>query len=329
MGLSSRDYYRESPGTIRWGSTDRSTTVTLIMITVGAFILQVLLLQKGAGPVGGNVSLMEEWFATDPTAIMRGQVWRVVTGAFLHDRHDLLHLLLNMLVLWWFGSLLEGIYGARRWWWFYLGAAAVGGVAHTLWGWWRGQSIPAVGASGAIMAVLMLYACHFPQSRIYLFGVLPIEARWLVAAYAFFDLYPLLMELQRGMPVDRIAHVIHLTGLAYGWGYYQWGKRAPRGWTRESAWGSTLRRSPRRVTVSRDWMPRWQSFLRWFRDRVKLRRPSLRVYKPEDELWMDDEELEAAVDRILAKIHEHGSESLTAQEREILTCASERYKRRV
>jgi membrane associated rhomboid family serine protease len=310
MGLTSRDYFRDETARHPGWLSGAPACKWLIAITCATFLLQLVLTEKPvveltpAGPVrAAPVSLMDEWFAVDPVAVARGQVWRLITNAFLHSRHDPLHLLFNMLVLWWFGSTVESLYGSREFTWFYLTAALIGGLGFTLWGWWMRDPTPAIGASGAVMAVLMLFACHFPHSRIYLFGIIGIEARWLVALYAFFDLYPVLLELGGGMRSGRIAHVIHLSGLAVGWLYYtrQW--RLSKGWA-----GWNWRRLFPRPSASAE----------------------LKVFHPEPS--SDDGDfpfdLDAEVDRILAKIHDQGSESLTAHERAILTRASERYKRR-
>ncbi len=131
------------------------------------------------------------------------------------------------------------------------------------------------------------------------FGLIGIEARWLVALYALFDLYPVLFKLGGGGDVDNIAHIVHLSGLAFGWIYYRQGWRLATGWGRLF---DGLSFSWRRNTHGRN----------------------LKVFHPEEEPADLDEE----VDRILAKIHEHGSESLSDRERSLLSRASERYKRR-
>src|SRR5262249_46652982 len=46
-------------------------------------------------------------FVLDPEAILHGQVWRLLTYAFLHDTFSIWHIVFNMLFLWWFGSEVE------------------------------------------------------------------------------------------------------------------------------------------------------------------------------------------------------------------------------
>lgn len=302
MGIHSRDYYRDATSSGPGWLSDCPAVKWLIVVTCVVFVLQLVFTTPGEMTPFGRAhgqSLIDQWFQVDPVAVAHGQVWRLITNAFLHSRYDPLHLLFNMLTLWWFGRTIEELYGSREFTWFYLTAAFIGGVGFTLWGWLLHDPTPGIGASGAVMAVLMLYARHYPKNKVYIFGIIGIEAQWLVALYAFFDLYPALVELSGGGMGDGIAHIVHLSGLAFGWIYYRQGWRLASGWDRLFG---RLSFSWRRNASGRN----------------------LKVYQPVDE----PVDLEAEVDRILAKIHEQGSESLSARERSLLTRASERYKKR-
>ena len=80
---------------------------------------------------GARVSVVQEWFELDPEKTVRqGQVWRLVTCAFCHDRHAIWHILVNMFLLYWFGTRLESMYGSREFLLFYLAAAVAGSVAY-------------------------------------------------------------------------------------------------------------------------------------------------------------------------------------------------------
>jgi membrane associated rhomboid family serine protease len=305
MGIQSRDYYRSETAGPSWLG-DCPMVRWLIVVNSVVFVLQLLFVQPSQdAEFGGflSTSLIDEWFALDPELVARGQVWRVVTYAFLHDRYSLWHILLNMLTLWWAGRSVEPIYGSREFLWFYLVAAAIGGVGFTLWGWALALPNGVVGASGAVMAVLMLFARHYPRSKIYFFGLIGIEAQWLVAIYALLDLHPVLLALGGAMPFDRVAHVVHLAGYAFGWLYYQQSWRLATGWNQLT---DRLSLRWRRATHGRN----------------------LKVYRPELEREPEPVDLDAEVDRILAKITATGSESLSDRERALLTRASERYKKR-
>ena len=58
-------------------------------------------------------SLIEEWGQLDLRKVMSGQVWRLITCAFLHSRTNLFHIVFNMLIFFQFGRTLETLFGSR------------------------------------------------------------------------------------------------------------------------------------------------------------------------------------------------------------------------
>ncbi len=302
MGLANREYYRD--GDERGGFAPRgdsfladTPTVRAILVTTVVVYLLQLLVVRQAGR-GLRIDLLSEWGGLTFDGLRSGQIWRLVTYAFLHARADLWHLIMNMLMVWWLGSTLERMYGSREFLWFYLGSAVFGAIGHIAWGVTWGFPSPVVGASGCAMAIMMLYAIHFPRQQIYLMGLIPVEMRWLVAFYVLADMQPVLLTISGEQVMSGVAHVVHLGGLLYGWLYYQ---AYRSGWRSErlfDGWGN--------------WWRRWRASRR------------IRVYRPDPE----PDDLEAELDRILSKIHEHGTGSLTSREQQLLTRASEIYKRR-
>ncbi|HSY60272.1 MAG TPA: rhomboid family intramembrane serine protease, partial [Cytophaga sp.] len=69
-----------------------------------------------------------------------------------------------------------------------------------------------VGASGAIFGILMAFALLFPNTElILLFPPIPIKAKYLVGAYALFEIYSLYIN----RPDDNVAHFAHITGMIF------------------------------------------------------------------------------------------------------------------
>lgn len=308
MGIYSRDYVRESPGSAGGFSGETPACKWLILITVIVFVLQVVVTHESSQPerraFGMRESYVNDWGALSLTDMKTGQVWRLVTYAFLHARADLWHLLFNMLGLWWFGAEMERLYGSKEFSFFYLAAAVAAGAGYVLWQLATLQAgeraPPVVGASGAVLAAMTLYATHYPREKIGLFyGLIFIEVRWVVALYAAMDLLPVLQSLQGERVLTGVAHAAHLLGIAFGllYRHYRWHLSSL---INLSAIGNLSRR--------------------WRQRRV---RQTLKVYEPEPDVNLDVE-----VDRILAKIHEQGSSSLTEREQAILTKASQQYKNR-
>src|SRR5262249_6293363 len=249
---------------------------------------------------------MTENLELRPSDVLHGQVWRVLTYAFLHSTSGLLHLVFNMLFLWWFGTDVEDIYGPREFLALYLIAAVLGGLAYIfsyLAG--MGSNLPCVGASGAVMAVMVLCALHYPSRVILLFFLIPVPIWLFVVFEVAQDAFGFLTGNTGGTAV-----AVHLGGAAFGFVYYkmQW----------------------RMLNLLPD-------LRAWTR---RLSRPRLRVYREEEppvrtpapvaasrEL-QTDEQLEAKLDAVLAKVARHGRGSLSESEQQILMRASEIYKKR-
>ena len=169
-----------------------------------------------------TVSVVEEWFELDPSKVVRqGQIWRLLTCAFCHDRFSVFHILFNMLFLYWFGRMLEPLYGSKEFLLFYLTAAVVSSICFVALCLFTRDYTPAIGASGAVMAVVVLYAIHHPRERIYVFMLVPIEIRWLVLIYVIFDLHPVLLALAGTPQNTGIANAAHLGGAAFGYLYWR------------------------------------------------------------------------------------------------------------
>jgi len=292
MGIYDRDYYRKD------GSSFLETIIPdgrvcrwLIGLNVGVFVLQLLF-----SPT------VQQWLQLDSEAVSRGQVWRLLTYAFVHDQRDVLHIVFNMLFLWWFGTDVEMIYGSREFLAYYLVAALLGGGAFQAWAMTQGTPAYCVGASGAVTAVLLLCACHFPQRMILVMLVIPVPI-WLFAVFQVAqDVYRFAVK-----PESPVASSVHLAGAAFGFIYYK---------------------QQLRLTT---W---WPDFRGW-RQRA---RSNLRLYRPEPEREAVsvgaatsgemDEHLEAKLDAVLEKVSRDGQDSLTESERKVLLRASEIYKRK-
>jgi membrane associated rhomboid family serine protease len=256
-----------------------------------------------------RVSLITEWFELDTRKVVfEGQVWRLLTHAFCHDRFHIWHIVVNMLLLYWFGGTLEWMYGSREFLFFYLTGAVVAALAFMGMDLYTGSTVPAIGASGAVMAVMMLYTMHFPYETIFLFWILPLQMRWLMLFYVIYDLHPVLLSLSGDRVFTGIAHAAHLGGAAFGFLYshYQW------------------RLEP---LVDRIAFPslRWQR-----RPRLRLVRETISEAPPvaEPALAPAAESETDRLDDLLKKIYESGQASLTEEERDILRRASERMKNR-
>jgi membrane associated rhomboid family serine protease len=191
-------------------------TVVYVLLALN---LLVFLLWQGAFRGMVPPALLLDNFLVSWQHLAEGRYWVLITAAFSHNM--LFHLLINMFVLWSFGILLEQLMGSRGFLKFYLIAAVVSSLAHAVTSTMllnRPPDSAALGASGAVAGLLLLFAMIFPKHKILLFGVIPIPA--LVGALAFIaiDLYGLFAQYEGGgLP---IGHGAHLGGAFTGIVYY-------------------------------------------------------------------------------------------------------------
>jgi len=131
-----------------------------------------------------------------------------ITYMFMHA--DIYHIFLNMLGVYMFGSILENIWGAKRFINFYLlcglGAAAVQLGISAL----NNEFTILLGASGSVFGLLAAFAMMFPNTELQLYFVIPVKAKYLVIAYTAFELYNGIFKH------DNIAHFAHIGGLIVG-----------------------------------------------------------------------------------------------------------------
>jgi membrane associated rhomboid family serine protease len=303
MGIYSRDYVRDDRrGWSASGGWGTPGCRWIIVANIVVFVLQIVTTRRTELVYEDRVivrpaSVVTQALELDPVRTVHGEIWRLVTYSFCHDASGglPLHILFNMLFVGWWGTTLERMYGTREFVLFYLTAAFASGLAFLGMSFVLGPT-PAIGASGAVMAIMALYAIFFPRDEIFLFFLLRVQIRFVVLAYLIFDLLPVLQALSGDTRSDGVAHAAHLGGLAFGFAYHRFG------WRLERLTGA--------ITPL-------------FNKRAWIRPRHVKVYRPPEEA---PQNFDLKVDAILDKIHAQGEASLTDQERDILRKASERYK---
>lgn len=147
--------------------------------------------------------------------------WQLLTYGFLHSAANPWHLLWNMLLLYFFGTMLESILGSRRFLATYVGALLAGGLLHLAAEFIGGSRHPAIGASGAVLGVLIATSVLRPNTQVFVLFI-PVTLKWLAIGIVGLDVFYLLSEF-KGLS-DSTAHYVHVGGAAFGF------VAARRGW---------------------------------------------------------------------------------------------------
>ncbi|HEX7118285.1 MAG TPA: rhomboid family intramembrane serine protease [Longimicrobiales bacterium] len=205
--------------------------------------------------------------------------WTLFTYMFVHAP-GFAHIFFNMLGLFFFGSRLELRLGARSFLWLYF----LSGLGGAVLSFFFAPMSAVVGASGAVFGVLYGFARFWPTDEIYIWGVLPIQARWLVVGLAAMALYSGVSGAGSG-----IAHFAHLGGFVGGWAYL-------RVWERRQ-----LRRRPATAHTT----------IEVVSGKAKREEEQWRAVRLETLHEIN----RAEVERILRKLDESGARGLTPEER--------------
>jgi len=178
--------------------------LTLIVANVAVFLMTIL-----------RPDLVNQ-FAFVPAAIL-DRPWTIVTYMFLHGGWS--HIIFNMLGLLFFGPRLEVFLGEKR----FLSLYAVGGLTAALVSSIVMPQVSIIGASGAVYGVFLGFAFFWPRETIYVWGVFPIEARWLAVLMTVISLFG-----GFGGGGDGIAHFAHLGGFLGAYLYLKWAVKQSR-----------------------------------------------------------------------------------------------------
>ena len=172
--------------------------------------------------------------------------WGVFTYMFLHA--GWWHLILNMIGLFFFGPRLESRLGARG----FLGLYFLSGLGGAAFSFAFSFSAPVVGASAAVYGIIIGFAMYWPRELIYIYGIVPVQARWLAVLVVVISLYSGITGSDGGT-----AHFAHLGGLAVGAGYLRLRDRHLGKGRRE--FQRKLQHTPSMEGSERDARKRWSS----------------------------------------------------------------------
>ena len=151
---------------------------------------------------------MIENFLVSWDALLKGRPWVLLTSVFSHN--SFFHLFINMYVLLGFGTVLNRMMGAATFLNFYLIAGIAGSFMHALVSliFLDTPELPALGASGAIAGIILLFSLTFPKERLLFLGIIPIRAGWAALMVIGIDVWGLIEQTKGGgLPIGHGAHL--------------------------------------------------------------------------------------------------------------------------
>lgn len=273
----------------------------ILGVTIGAFVLQML-----ATVWAGREGFVISWFALGAPEIKSGKLWTIVTYALLHG--GILHLLFNLLIIFFVGRMLEPMMEQRVILQAYITAVIVGGIIYL--GIHFNSSATLIGASAGALGMLIVYCTLQPERPItlLLFFVIPVtlKPKWIawiaIGLDALGFLFVELPSVFDKTPLNgsNIGYSAHLGGILAGWLFCKYRIQA----------GNGYRRSRKKVNIE---PPEWMR-----------RKPKATAQSRGFKLNMSSKkEIKLEVDRILDKINNQGFGSLTAEEKATLDKAKD------
>jgi membrane associated rhomboid family serine protease len=167
---------------------------------------------------------LSDWFGASVTSLAEPPwLLRLLTYQFVHQYQGLGHLVMNMLVLYMFGTMVEEALGRRRFLRLYLLCGLSGGIFWLLASLVMGMTgVPVVGASGCVYGVIAYAAVLYPHAQV-IFILFPLRLWILAALLGLFAVYDMMVAL-RGGPTGGVADAAHVGGMAFA---LLWWKSGP------------------------------------------------------------------------------------------------------
>lgn len=323
----------------------------LIIITAIVFALQMI--EKIF--LGHENSFFMYFFALHPFGIFLNKfyVWQLLTAGFMHSPIDLFHIIFNMLTLYFFGHIVEHYLGTKRFIYFYLIAIVFASLSYslcTLFGFfvkigWSTSKIHEIlntnmlyyyhtmlGASGAIMAVLVMASFLKPNSIVLIYFLIPMKLRTVIYVLIGIDILSALSNTQ-----GQIAVTAHLGGALFGFLYYHWYNHVSFHFPNISyyrRWKEQFQKKYRRPNYTQHSQQNNVFSIYSQPDYTQQSEQNnvFSIYSQYSQPKMEEEQKperkqypSEVIDALLDKIRRYGIASLTQEEREILQEISNNY----
>lgn len=293
--MQDRNFFDEIKAQYKYGGMH----MKLILVNTVVFLVMGLLhvISNLTGSIWPDYYLYEVFTLQTDGILFIQHPWGLITSIFAHL--DLIHFLLNMLMLYFVGNMFQQFFSGRRLLHVYVLGGVFGGLlevfAHLLFD--RMVDLPVLGASGAVMALFMAMAFYRPNLQVQLFGIIPVRLIFVAGIFLLFNIVSLGKN-------DHVAYFAHVGGSIIGI---------------LSVVGITS--STNIINMSESLgqkIARFFSSLFSSKPKMKVERGGVRHGKTDDQYREEAKLKQEKIDKILDKISKSGYDSLTKAEKEFL-----------
>jgi membrane associated rhomboid family serine protease len=179
----------------------------IIIVNLLVFVVSLLITIIGKLMVNNAGDVLEYFYLPSNLKLLLIRPWTLLTNIFMH--FDLKHILINMLVLYMIGRILQDFVSNNQFWTIFMGGALLGSLfylfSYNVFPAFKdvvGQSM-LMGASGGVTAITVATGVFVPNFEVRLFGVLPIKMNWIAGLMVLIDVDSL---PQRSNPGGVLAH---------------------------------------------------------------------------------------------------------------------------
>ena len=292
-------------------------TKNLLIVNILAFIATYVLERSGINLT--SLLGLHFFLASD------FRIYQFITYMFLHGGFT--HILFNMFALWMFGSVIERVWGPKKFLFYYIVCGVGAGIMqelvqyadYSIQGMAAYQYVNAggvqmttdtyinlwttIGASGAVYGILLAFGMIFPNERLFIIPFpFPIKAKWLIVGYIAIELFSAMSG-----PGDGVAHMAHLGGMLFGFLLIRYWRNHPD--------------SSQRFSRSHG-QEFFDNMKRKFDERQRNNRmkaePTHQQRETDEEYNARKRQNQEEIDAILDKIRKSGYDSLTKEEKQKL-----------
>ena len=274
-------------------------TKNLLIINVLVFLAQYILnSEHPAANVLGYYGSLHFFMVED------FHIYQFLTYMFLHGSFT--HILFNMFAVWMFGSVMERVWGPKKFLFYYIVCGVGAGIIQELVQLWQLVDIPTLGASGAVYGILLAFGMIFPNERMFIIPFpFPIKAKWLIVGYIAIELFSAMSG-----PGDGVAHMAHLGGMLFGYLLIRYWRNHPDSSQRFGrSYGQEFFDNLRRKYEDRQHNQRMHAEQTRWEERRR---------ETDEEYNVRQKQNQEEIDAILDKIRKSGYDSLTKEEKKKL-----------